>query len=233
MVYIFEDETLIEGFEAPDFNQIDANLAALESLSKNVDIPVYFSLIPGASEIWSYKLPPNAPNDSQLEIIEYAYENTSVNTIDLHGVLRAHADEYIYYRTDHHWTTLGAYYGYAELAKAMGFEASPLSSYNPRRVSDSFYGTIYSSSGFSWVSPDSIDAFVDGDGVEITNYPSGAPVAGMLYDESFLEKKDKYSFFLGGNTPLLQISTDNGTAPSLLIIRDSYMDSLTPFLLEN
>ncbi|MGI5936245.1 MAG: DHHW family protein [Oscillospiraceae bacterium] len=232
-VYLCEKETLIEGFEAPDFEQIDANLAALESLLENVDVPVYFSLIPGAAEIWSYKLPPDAPNDSQLEIIEYAYKNTSVNTVDMYSALKAHADEYIYYRTDHHWTTLGAYYGYTQLAKAMGFESSPLSSYTPRRVSDSFYGTVYSSSGFTWISPDSIDIFVEEDGVKVTNYPSGAPVAGTLYDESFLEKKDKYSFFLGDNTPLLQITTDNEDAPSLLIIRDSYMDSLTPFLLEN
>lgn len=236
-VYLCEGETLIEGFEAPDLEQIEANMAALETLSENVDVPVYFSLIPGAAEIWSYKLPPDAPNDSQLEIIEYAYdyadENTTVKTVDMYSALRAHAGEYIYYRTDHHWTSLGAYYGYTQLAKAMGFEVSPLSSYTPRRVTDSFYGTVYSSSGFSWVSPDSIDVFVEEDGVEVTNYPSGAPVAGTLYDESFLEKKDKYSFFLGGNTPLLQITTDNVDAPSLLIVRDSYMDSLTPFLLEN
>jgi hypothetical protein len=55
----------------------------------------------------------------------------------------------------------------------------------------------------------------------------------MLYDESFLDKKDKYSMFMGGNTPLLEIDTGKSGAPSLLVIRDSYMDSLTPFLLDN
>ena len=71
------------------------------------------------------------------------------------------------------------------------------------------------------------------DGLKITNYPQGSPVEGQLYDWSRLEIKDKYTFFYGGNTPLLEIETGVEDAPSLLIIRDSYMDSLSPFLLSS
>ena len=59
------------------------------------------------------------------------------------------------------------------------------------------------------------------------------PIEGVLYDESYLDKKDKYSMFFGGITPLIEIDTGNEGLPSLLIVRDSYMDSLTPFLLEH
>ena len=109
-----------------------------------------------------------------------------------------------------------------------------LESYTGRRVvSDSFCGTTWSSSGFSWVKPDSIEIFVDApEGLKITSYPEGSPVEGQLYDESKLAVKDKYSMFMGGNCPLHEIVTGN-EGPSLLIIRDSYTDSLIPFLLED
>ena len=117
---------------------------------------------------------------------------------------------------------------------AMGMEANPISNYDVKDVSDSFLGTVYSTSGFTWVKPDSIQTFVDPyDGLEITNYPQGKPIDGMMYDTSYLDKKDKYSMFFGGITPLLEIDTGNEGLPSLLIIRDSYTDSLTPFLLEH
>ena len=176
-------------------------------------------------------LPVGAPNDSQRAAADYVYSRVSeaVDTADLCAALAAHRDEPIYYRTDHHWTTLGAWYGYAALGEALGYEPVPLSAYSPRTVSEDFYGTTWSSSGFSWVAPDRITVYVAPGGEEITNYPQGSPVAGQLYDESRLEVKDKYSYFFGGNTPLLTVSTGN-PGPRLLILRDSYMDSLSPFL---
>ena len=112
----------------------------------------------------------------------------------------------------------------------MGFDAVPLGDYSETVVSEEFYGTTYSSSGFSWVKPDSISTFVPDTGVTVTNYPQGAAVPGKLYDESFLAVKDKYSYFYGGNTPLLTVTTEHTDAPRLLILRDSYMDTLSPYL---
>jgi hypothetical protein len=233
-VYLCSGETLIEGFEAPDKASLNANLAALDKLAENADVPVYFGLIPGASEILSELLPKNTPNDSQQDVIDYCYSNTEAMTVDISSVLETHDNEYIFYRTDHHWTSLGAYYGYSALMNSWGFSAKSLSEYSPEIVSDKFYGTIYSSSGFSWIAPDSIETFVrEPEGLVITNYPEGSPVEGTLYDWNFLSKKDKYSMFLGGNTPLLKIMTGKQDAPSLLIVRDSYTDSLVPFLLDS
>lgn len=229
-IYLCENGTLIEGFTTPDKDDLDFNLDAVDALADNCSVPVYFALIPTASEIWSDLLPENAPNDSQKDLIDYAYSRTKANTIDIYSALYAHRDEEIYYRTDHHWTTLGAYYGYVSVIKALGMEPLPLSDYEASLVSSSFYGTTYSSSGFTWVEPDSITTFVEQGSAEIVNYPEGAPVEGSLYDESYLEKKDKYSYFYGGNTSLLQITTENTDAPSILILRDSYMDSLSPYL---
>ena len=233
-VYLCNGDTLIEEYETPEKEQLDTNISAVKSFAENSEVPVYFALIPGNSEIHSNILPKNAPNSSQKDVIDYCYANSGAKNIDILDALTAHADEYIFYRTDHHWTSLGAYYGYETIMKSMGFTPTPLSSFIPKTVSDAFYGTVYSKSGISWVRPDRIEIFAEQDAAtEVTNYSSNEPVAGTLYDTSFLEKKDKYSMFMGGNTSLVTIKTDKTDAPSILILRDSYMDSLIPFLQNN
>lgn len=229
-IYLCEGETLLESYTAPAQDDLDFNLDAVNALAENVEVPVYFALIPSAAEIHRNLLPSGAPNDSQLQTIEYAYGRVTAQCADVAAALLSHADEDIFFRTDHHWTTLGAYYGYTALAGAMGFEPVPLGDYTETVVSTAFYGTTYSSSGFSWVAPDSISTYVPDSGVTVTNYPQGAAVPGQMYDESYLAVKDKYSYFYGGNTPLLTVTTQHTDAPKLLILRDSYMDTLSPYL---
>ena len=228
------DAMLLERYEAPADGVIEANVDALNTLTANAGVPVYFALIPGAGELYRGLLPANAPMDSQTDVIEKAYARADAQTVDVYGALAPHTDEYIFYGTDHHWTSRGAYYGYTALAQAMGFPARPQSDFAPVTVSERFYGTTYSSSGFSWVKPDRIERWVPQSAeTRITNYPEGQPVASALYDDSFLEKKDKYASFLGGNTPRVVLETGAADKPVLLIVRDSYMDSLTPFLQED
>ena len=228
-VFFCSDDTLITRFDEPDAELVQKNIDAVNALTEATDADVYLSLIPGAVSIWSDRLPANAQNCDQRALIESIYARTSADTVDNFPELSGHSDEYIFYRTDHHWTTLGAYYGYCAAAKAMGISAAPLSDFSPERVSDSFYGTVYSSSGVRWVAPDSIDVYVPADGVTVENYSDGKAAEGTVYDYSKLEVKDKYSFFFGGNTPLLKISTGAEGKPKLLVIRDSYSDCELPF----
>jgi len=233
-VYLCSGDTLIEAYTAPDKKQLDLNINAVKKFSENSKIPVYFALIPGNSEIHSDIIPKNAPNDSQKDVIDYCYKNSGATNIDLLSALSSHKDEYIYYRTDHHWTSLGAYYGYETIMKSMCQTPTSLSSFTPKTVSNEFYGTVYSKSGISWIKPDIIDVYAKQDAAtEVINYSTNEPVNGTLYDNSYLAKKDKYSMFMGGNTPLVTVTTKNTGAPSLLIIRDSFVDSLTPFLQDN
>ena len=118
--------------------------------------------------------------------------------------------------------------------REMGLEPNSPDHYDVQTVSDAFLGTVYSSSGFTWVEPDTIQTYVQPfEGLKIVNYSNGQPEETPLYDTTYLDKKDKYSMFYGGITPLLEIETGKEGLPSLLIVRDSYMDSLSPFLLEH
>ena len=230
-----DNQTLISRFDEPDPDRVVRNLDYVNKLVEKVDIPVYFSLIPGKEAVWSDLLPRFAPNADTAALLEQAQGHTTAQWIDVNTVLTAHADEDIFYRTDHHWTSLGAYYGYTALMEGMGITPVALDTYTPTTVSTEFYGTAYSTSGVRWVDPDTIEIYVPEEGITVTSYreadAAGNPIPseGQLYDESYLEVKDKYSYFLGGQQPLCVIDT-GVEGPRLMVVRDSFSDSLAPFL---
>lgn len=235
-VYFCDQDTLITRFDQPDAAKVTENLNYVSTFAENAGIPVTFSLIPTQACIWADRLPDGAPNASQTGLLDQAKAAVPGATwADLYTPLWAHKDEDVFYRTDHHWTSLGAYYGYTGLAEALGFTPVPLDTYTETIRSTEFYGTVFSSSGVRWVSPDTITTYVPDTGITVTSYTydsNGNPVEvpRALYDESYLSVKDKYSMFLGGQQSLGVVKTPNADKPKLLIIRDSYTDSLVPFL---
>ncbi len=232
-VYFGAQETLLNRLEEPDRDKLSKNMEYLDRLCSDVDADVYFGLIPSSAAIWSDRLPAGAPTANEKAVIDQLYRSTRAETVDLYGALDAHKGEDIYYRTDHHWTSLGAYYGYTALMDAMGLEAVPLDSLTPVTVTEDFNGTSFSTSGVRWLPPDSIQTYIPGDGLKVTRYPDGSPVDSPLYVDSYLKVKDKYSYFLGGVQPLCTIETGLEDAPKILLVRDSYSDSLAPFLTKN
>ena len=230
-VYFGKNDTLINRVDQPDMDQLEQNLSYVDALTADLSVPVYFGLIPSSAAIWAERLPLGAPTADEKGIIHQLSYETGAQSIDLYAALDAHKSEDIYYRTDHHWTSLGAYYGANALLEEMGLPALKLEDYARTTVSDSFYGTTFSTSGVRWVRPDRIDTYVPEDGLTVTGYPNGTAQPGSLYVPEKLEEKDKYSFFLGGNQPLCVIENpDIQDGSKILLIRDSYSDSLAPFL---
>lgn len=231
-VFLCGDEMLIEPYQTPDPEVLQRNIQAVTALADNSPAQVFLALIPDKAQVFADRLPKNAPNENESAVIEAVCRQVGAETIPMESALTEHREDGIFYRTDHHWTTLGAWYGYAALCDALELEATPLAAFSPETVSDRFYGTQYSSSGFSWIRPDSIKRFaMDPGNLTVTNYRDGTPEPGSLYEDDYLEKKDKYAMFLGGNTPLLQIRTSNTEGKRLLLLRDSYADCMVPFLL--
>lgn len=229
----FTGGTLISHVDTPTTEQMDKNGGLVNTLANNLNVPVYFGIIPSAASIWAHRLPAGAPTADENAIINQMYADSDALTVDLQSVLQAHAEQELYYRTDHHWTSLGAYYGYVALMEAMGITPVSLSDYEKTVVSKEFYGTSFSTSGVRWLPADTIETYIPADGVTVTAYPDGKPVPGSLYVDSFLGEKDKYSYFLGGNKPLCVLETEHTDASKVLVIRDSYADTLAPFLTES
>lgn len=231
-VYFGAKDTLLVRFDQPDQSRVDKNVGYVNKLVENSTVPVYMSLIPGSAAIWADRLPANAPTADQKAVIDSIADATDAKFFDSYQNLWDHRGEDIYYRTDHHWTSLGAYYGYVSVMNGLGMgdQVVPLESLTKQTVSSSFYGTSFSNSGVRWVAPDDIDIYVPDTGLEVTSTFSIRPEEGRLYAWEKLEIKDKYTFFMGGNQALGVVKNPNVDGPKLLIVRDSYTDSLVPFL---
>ena len=217
--------TLISKVETPDSTLLENNLSYIDRLKDKAQANVVVGFIPSAAEVWKDKLPAGAQSWDQAGLL-------SMSQIDFHTALKDHADEQIFYRTDHHWTTLGAFYGANALLESLGRETLKEKDFTVEIASKDFNGTLYSQSGIHWLEADTMEYWVTEAGLTVTSWSTGKPVQVPLYDRSYLHAKDKYSSFLGGNQPLCVIKNENlpAEAGKLLLIRDSYSDALAPFL---
>ena len=144
------------------------------------------------------------------------------------------AGESVYYKTDHHWTTLGAYYAYAETMRSFGMEAEilPMEAFEKEIASEDFYGTAWSAGGMKFVAPDSLEIWTLGNEDEFSIVADGAPLDGF-YSRSYLGKKDQYSVFLDGTHDVVTVKKEGEARPTLLILKDSFANSLAPFLAQH
>ncbi|MBO5300439.1 MAG: hypothetical protein J6B51_10270 [Clostridia bacterium] len=238
-VYIADDGYLLEKFENIDQKRLENQITALTKFEGWTDVPVSLAIVPTSLSIYKEKLPAFAPAETettdevlsnQKDYIDRFYSSLpeSVNTIDLYSVLEAHKDEYIYYRTDHHWTTLAALYAYEEICKEFGLESANISEFEQVDVSDSFYGTFYSKGNFP-VEPDTITRFDYKEPVKYTLSSDGGEVKDTFYNEEYLSKKDKYAYFMSGNPAHMTVNTESETGKTLVLIKDSYTHCLLPF----
>ena len=238
-IYILDDR-LVEKVSEPDYTAIDKSISAINKFVENNNVPVYFMLAPTSAEIYREQLPESAPNVNQRDFIYYVYEGLSkaVSTIDVYSAMQSEKFDYIYYRTDHHWTTHGAYYAYEAAAKKMGYEPVPKEMYDIEHASDEFLGTFYSKALYDGVEKDSIDIYHYNGGSSVTDvlitseYGKAPENYDSMYFREYLDVKDKYSTFLGTNQPLVTIKT-NSEGGKLLIFKDSYAHCYAPFLTQH
>ena len=225
IVYLCGDKLISKVVESDRAQQ---NIDYLAQLVEKSPVPVYVAMTPTAAEIWRDQLPEGAASMDQWAYLEQV-KDTGAIYVDVGGALAQHSGEALFYRTDHHWTSLGAYYAYAAFMEAMGLTPEPLG--EKVTVSTDFNGTLYSTSGVHWLTPDEIDTYIPGDGVTVTVNDGTSETTHGLYVEENLVGKDKYTYFMGGNNPLYVIENPNAaTDETLLVVRDSYADSLAPFL---
>lgn len=236
-VYIGKDGQLFQKFNAPTYDTLEDRINSINKFaSLNTNVNKYFMLVPNATKILEDNLPKFASPDDEYKYIKYVSSHISkdINFIDVFNVLDDNKDKYIFYRTDHHWTTEGAYYAYTSLAASMGFVPKSKQYYDIKTVTSNFYGSLYSEGGFRHIKPDSIQLYIPKSSYKYNVWYSDTDETyDSIYDMNNLEKKDKYTVFLNGNHPLLKITVDNNTNKNLLIIKDSYANCFVPFLMEH
>lgn len=232
-VYFGKDNYLIARQDTDKFEteNADKNCKYLEEFvdnyKKNTDICVM--LVPNTSEILKKKLPKYAYNFNETRYINDIYKEIGEdNTVDVNEILKAHKDEYLYYKTDHHWTTLGAYYAFTEYADKTGIN---IEKYTTKLVTDKFYGTMSSKMNLE-IEADKVYIYEPYKEEEVSvRYNNSTELKDSLYEMSALDKKDKYSIFLGGNNPLVQITTNAENDRKVLVIKDSFAHCFIPFMI--
>lgn len=238
-IYILKDR-LVEKIAEPDITAVSKSISGIKQFALDNGITPYIMLVPTQAEIYKDQLPDNAPNPDQQEFISNVYQQLegSAVPIDVYSVLSANKNDYIYYRTDHHWTTAGAYLAYTAAAKKMGLTALTKDFYDIDHASNDFIGTFYSKVLYDGIEHDSIDLWLPSEGGDETTlevytaFGEEPEIHEGMYYREYLEVKDKYSTYLGTNKPMITVKTGNHGG-KLLIFKDSYAHSLVPFLTEH
>ncbi|MBC5780248.1 DHHW family protein [Blautia difficilis] len=238
-VYLGKNGYLMEAFNAPSQTQYDATVNAMTSFAqKHPDLKQYALIAPNSVNILKSNLPAFAPADDQnpwIDKLKDSLTSAGVTFIDIRDTFTDHKAEDLYYHTDHHWTTLGAYYAYLQAAAVMGIDISS-DSYDKAPVSQTFKGTLSAKSGFRSGETDELDVFLpNGDNTlsSVVNYVDEQKKSASFYDTSKLNTRDKYALFFGGNHAQIKISTPTESNNTLLVLKDSYANSFVPFLAQH
>ncbi len=242
---IYFGNRLTETFWNYDKNILNNNLIAIDQYSassENSGGATWFVPVPNrvyaAAHEKNTSLPPRAPDIHQDVLIDDMKKTLAdTKVIDTSDAVAEEASEMgvdaLYYGTDHHTTTYGAYKIYTELGSSLGYSPLDESEYNATTVCEDFEGTTFHKSGAWWVEPDSIERWdrTDSPDTDIT-VSIGAKTYDSMYDNSALDTTEKYNYFLYGNNPLMIIKNKNADS-KLLVVKDSYAHAILPFLAEH
>lgn len=222
-------------------NKVEKNTNAIVKFKDNVDVPITVMFAPSTGYIADDVLPTvhdEYNDDTYFESASKTFENNGIAFVDLRETFK---DAYsngsqLYYKTDHHWTTEGAYTAYAQLCKNLATEPVAKESLNVEKY-DGFYGTTYSTSGFWLTDPDTVEVWNNPantdnikvkitEGTEVSEYDS-------MYFYDHIDEDDKYPVFIDGNHALTEITNSEAEGGTIIVIKDSFSHCLAPFLAEN
>ncbi|PEF33614.1 DHHW family protein [Bacillus wiedmannii] len=233
-VYIGKEGTLIQKFQPPKEQDVLTRIQAIHDFNQAMpDVNKYVMLAPTAISVLDTKLPSYAPHEEEQSYMNQLKGklDKNIHFIDIYGALHEKKNEYIYYRTDHHWTSKGAFYAYQELGRQMGFTPQAENTFDVKKITNNFYGSLYSKGGFRGINPDSIELYTPKkpENYQI-EYVGEDKKTTSFYEMENINKKDKYTVFFGGNHPLIKITNTNANGKKLLVVKDSYANSILPFL---
>lgn len=225
--------SLIQDTAAMNKENVKKNMDAINAFFERNQVNTMFLLAPNAVSVNANKLPKHAFVENQNKQMDEIFSSLSpsIAKIDVRNTLKKHADEYLYYKTDHHWTSLASYYAMSEIAAYMDFDLPKLSQYTQYPVTHDFEGTLAKKTG-SVLYSDDIDIYVPKKSPDyVVTYEADQKKSRTIYRSDKLDTADPYTVFLGGNQSLIQIDVDTQSDHHLLLFKDSYANSLIPFLI--
>lgn len=238
-VYLGKDNYLINKPVSRE-NQLESNLKTFAKFVKETGVDTTLLIAPSTGYIMDDKLPLNHLSYLDDEYFELIEKNKGdMDFINIKNLFKEKAaDTQLYYRTDHHWTTRGAYTAYQAYCAEKGLTAAPEDHFDIRKYPD-FYGTTYSTSALWLTPPDEIELWYDRDyqgqdNIHVTIEEGDKKKENdSFFFLSHLDEDDKYPVFLDGNHSLVRIENKAASGGKLLLLKDSFGHSIAPFLSEN
>lgn len=236
-VYKGKEHYLIEDISTPTEQNMRNTLSSLKSFKRHYKkLDMYFLLAPNAGNILEDKLPTFVKLADQNLFMDEFYKRINkygYKTIDVRDTFKDNAeDTQLYYHTDHHWTTDGAYLAFKEAAKKMKVKNDV--SYTPYVVKNDFRGTLASKSGFVNGQNDAIKIYLPKKDKDYHNsvifYSDAKKKTTEFYQLDNLDTKDAYTVFGGSNHPQYTIKTPTESRKRLLLVKDSFANSFIPFI---
>lgn len=223
-------------------NKLEKNVNAIVKFKNTIDVPVTVMFAPSTGYVADDVLPAvhdKYNDDTYFEQISSTLNTNGISFVDLRKTFKdAYASgNQLYYKTDHHWTTLGAYTAYEKLCEQLNITTAPKERFDIKTYGG-FYGTTYSTSGFWFTQPDSIQIWDNPENTEKNikvkiSEGTDTDEFGSMYFYDHLEEDDKYPVFIDGNHALTEITNSNAKGGTILLVKDSFSHSLAPFLAEN
>ena len=228
--YLLRDGRLFARPVEEDSRKLETNLDTVNEFCRGLregdsTIPVTLMLVPSSGAVLLED--PDYPDE---EIIRRVYDRTEASHVDLWPVFRGHGDPgALYYRTDHHWTSQGAFEAVCAYRRSLGKSEPRREDYRIEEHAP-FYGSAYAASGLWLTEPDRLELWRSGNDIRVRN-ETGVENDGVFYPER-LKQQDMYPVFLDGNHPLVRIEKPSaeGEGETLLVIRDSFSNCLGCFL---
>ena len=228
-VYLCKDQYLMDKFTSYSKKQLAANAAALADLQEKLaaeGVSMNTILVHMAAQVLTDKLPAYAPAADYAAIFQ-VLTDAGVDTVNVWSTLAAHSGENIYYRTDHHWTSLGAYYAYCAWR---GIEPTA-GEWTQEVLCDNFHGTTWNKVPLPSVPAEEITAWYQHPTRHVS-YNNGQYETESIYERKYLSGNDQYAVFLNSNQAQTVIE-GSGKSGKLLLIKDSYGNTFSQFPVED
>ena len=227
-VYIGNDGYLFPKYnDCENKKMIIDTINTFQSKNKNVDVMI----VPDSIEINKDKIKDFIDVDESIEI-DYIYSKLNTNNINLIDTFKnINHNQKLYYKTDHHWNTFGAYYAYVEYRKNKNKKYYDIDIFNIKKVSNNFLGSSYYKILGIGKSED-IYKFDINNNLKV-NYVYEKELKKSIYEDHYLKEKDQYSYFLNNNHALIEITNEYVNNGSIIVIKNSYANSFVPFLVNH
>lgn len=237
-IYFGKDDYLFDVKAKFDSGQYNKNIAYLNQFVRNLhvidkNIEITALLVPTKASTLKNLLPSYAPILDEAKLFADIKKDLS-NNISLVSPQRTLSlNKNTYYKSDHHWTSFGAYLSYREYLEGKLEKPLALEEFCVEVVTKEFLGSSYRKANLFSYKGESISKYTlkKADKLSITYNENQK--RDSLYEEGFLEKTDKYAYFMGGDHALVKIESEVLNNKSLLVVKDSFANSMLPFLVSH